>query len=226
MGEKSRGGRGKDRMARDVAPNRKRARSRAAAGGEKPNLPKGMRARAQIISAAEALFNRQGVDRASMRDIASAARTQPAAVYYYFASKEELLWAVWEKGGLELRKRVSEAIALETDPWRRLEAACVAHVTGLLDWRRAVQVLFVLPPWLYPESIKSRVVELRDGYEQMFVDLIADLPLARDTDRRYVRLSLIGALSWSLFWFKKGGDTPAAISKKMLSMLRAGIDPR
>src|SRR6266849_4176107 len=168
MGEKSRGGRGKDRMARDVAPNRKRARSRAAAGGEKPNLPKGMRARAQIISAAEALFNRQGVDRASMRDIASAARTKPAAVYYYFASKEELLWAVWEKGGLELR----------------------------------------------------------DGYEQMFVDLIADLPLARDTDRRYVRLSLIGALSWSLFWFKKGGDTPAAISKKMLSMLRAGIDPR
>ncbi len=165
MGEKSRGGRGKDRMARDAAPNRKRARSRAAAGGEKPNLAKGMRARAQIISAAEALFNRQGVDRASMRDIASAARTQPAAVYYYFASKEELLWAVWEKGGLELRKRVSEAIAPETDPWRRL-------------------------------------------------------------DRRYVRLSLIGALSWSLFWFKKGGDTPAAISKKMLSMLRAGIDPR
>ena len=149
---------------------------------------------------------------------------QPASVYYYFASKDELLWAVWEKGGLELRRRVADAIAVETDPWTRLEAACIAHVTGLLDWRRAVQVLFVLPPWLYPDSIKSRVVALRDSYEQIFVDLIRDLPLNKGIDRRYARLSLIGALSWSLFWFKKDGDTPAVIAKKMLSIIRAGID--
>jgi len=99
--------------------------------------------------------------------------------------------------------------ALETDTWKRLEAACVAHV-----------------PWLYPQSVKARVIELRDGYEQMFVDLIDDLPLAKNIDRRYARLSLIGALSWSLFWFKKEGDTPAAIARKMPLMFRGGIDPR
>jgi AcrR family transcriptional regulator len=213
-------------MAKDVVPKSKRPLRRAVKGEGKPNLPKGMRARTQIISAAEALFNKQGVDRASMRDIASAARMQPASVYYYFASKDELLWTVWEKGGLELRHRVDEAIAAETDPWQRLEAACAAHVTGLVDWRRAVQVLFILPPWLYPEGIKSRVIELRDGYEQIFVDLIDALPLASNVDRRYLRLSLIGALSWSLFWYKKNGDKPVVIAKKMLAMLRDGIDPR
>ncbi len=40
-------------------------------------------------------------------------------------------------------------------------------------------------------------------------NLIDDLPLAKSIDRRYARLSLIGALSWSLFWFKKEGDAPA-----------------
>ncbi|MDE5444348.1 TetR family transcriptional regulator [Bradyrhizobium sp. CSA207] len=185
---------------------------------------KGMQARERIISVAEAIFNKQGFDGTSMRDIAAAAEMQPASMYYHFESKEELLWAVWEKGGIELRNRVNAAIEAETGPWQRMETACVAHVTGLLDWRRANQVLFVMPPWHYPESIKARVIALRHGYEQIFVSLIDDLPLRTGIDRRYLRLTLIGALSWSLFWFKKERDTPAAIAKQILSMLREGIE--
>jgi hypothetical protein len=47
-------------------------------------------------------------------------------------------------------------------------------------------------------------------------------PLRKGVDRRYLRLTVIGALSWSLFWFKKERDTPATIAKQILSMLRAG----
>lgn len=188
------------------------------------NVPKkGAQAKARIIAEAETLFNRQGFDGASMRDIASAAEMQPASVYYYFASKEELLWAVWEKGGIELLERVKNAIAGKKDPWDRMETACIAHTTGLLDWRRANQALFVMPPWHYPESIKARVIALRDEYETIFIGLIDELPLRKGVDRRYLRLSLIGALSWSLFWFKKERDTPSAIAKQILSMLRAGV---
>jgi len=185
---------------------------------------KGTLARKRIISVAEALFTKQGFDGASMRDIAAAAEMQPASIYYYFESKEELLWAVWEKGGVELLKRVSHAIALKTDPWERMETACVAHISGLLDWRRANQVLFVMPPWQYPRSIKARVISLRDDYEKIFIGLIDDLPLRSGVDRRYLRLTILGALSWSLFWFKQDGDTPASIAKQILTMLRAGID--
>jgi TetR/AcrR family transcriptional regulator, cholesterol catabolism regulator len=58
----------------------------------------------------------------------------------------------------------------------------------------------------------------------IFVGLIDDLPLRKGFDRRYLRLTVIGALSWSLFWFKKERDTPATIAKQILSMLRAGIE--
>lgn len=186
-------------------------------------LTKGAQAKARIISEAETLFNQQGFDGASMRDIASAAEMQPASVYYHFESKEELLWAVWEKGGVELLERVKSAIADKTEPWERMETACIAHTTGLLDWRRANQALFVMPPWHYPESIKARVIALRDEYEAIFIGLIDDVPLRKGVDRRYLRLSLIGALSWSLFWFKKERDTPSAIAKQILSLLRAGV---
>src|SRR5229473_297290 len=212
------------KMAAETSTKRKNLRSNKRMSGDKSAPSKGEQAKARIISAAEGLFNRQGFDGASMRDIAAAAKMQPASVYYYFESKEELLWAVWEKGGLELLNRVSDAIADKTDPWQRMETACVAHTSGLLDWRRANQALFVMPPWHYPESIKARVIALRDEYEKIFIELIDDLPLRKGVDRRYLRLSVIGALSWSLFWFKKERDTPAAIAKQILSMLRAGVE--
>jgi AcrR family transcriptional regulator len=202
----------------------KKSRGAKKMAGDGPVLTKGEQAKARIISEAEALFNRQGFDGASMRDIAAAAEMQPASVYYHFESKEELLWAVWEKGGIELVDRVKNAIADKTDPWQRMETACIAHTTGLLDWRRANQALFVMPPWHYPESIKARVIALRDEYERIFTGLIDDLPLRKGVDRRYLRLSVIGALSWSLFWFKKERDTPSAIAKQILSMLRAGVE--
>ena len=70
----------------------------------------------------------------------------------------------------------------------------------------------------------KRVIALRGEYENIFIGLIDDLPLRKGVDRRYLRLTVIGALSWSLFWFKKERDTPAAIAKQILSMLRAGIE--
>src|SRR5215475_7221152 len=51
-----------------------------------------------IIRAATALFATRGVDATSMRDIAEAAGVREAAIYRYFAGKEELsreIFASW-----------------------------------------------------------------------------------------------------------------------------------
>jgi hypothetical protein len=40
-----------------------------------------------------------------------------------------------------------------------------------------------MPPWHYPESIKARVIALRDEYERIFVRLIDHLPLRSDIDK-------------------------------------------
>jgi AcrR family transcriptional regulator len=211
-------------MATKATTKPKKQRANKEVAPPRDGLTKGMQARERIISVAETLFNKQGFDGASMRDIAAAAKMQPASMYYHFGSKEELLWAVWEKGGIELLNRVNDAMEHVTDPWHRLETACVAHVSGLLDWRRANQALFVMPPWHYPESIKDRVIALRDEYESIFIRLIDDLPLSRDINRHYLRLTMIGALSWTLFWFKKErDDAPAVIAKQILSLLRSGF---
>jgi len=82
------------------------------------------------------------------------------------------------------------------------------------------------PLWVRPSLpvVASKIFGPPAEYEKIFIGLIDDLPLRKGIDRRYLRLILIGALSWSLFWFKKERDTPATIAKQILSMLRAGIE--
>jgi len=201
-----------------------RGRTRAAASVDGAVTAKGAEARQRIISVAEGLFSRQGFDGTSMRHIAAEANMQAASMYYYFPSKEELLWAVWENGGLELLARARTAAAGKKAPWARMEALCVAHITGLLDWRKANQLLFVMPPWQYPESIRDRVIALRDEYEQVFAGVIDELPLHANVDRHRFRLALIGALSWSLYWYRPDGDPPATIARQMLALMRQGVD--
>src|SRR5258706_5164712 len=79
--------------------------------------PKAAEARRRIIAVAEGLFTQRGFEGTSMRDIAAAANLNVAASYYYFPSKEELLWAVSEKGGLELLALAKSAIEGIADPW-------------------------------------------------------------------------------------------------------------
>src|SRR5258706_2951649 len=188
-----------------------------------PLSPKAADARRRIIAVAEGLFTQRGFEGTSMRDIAAAASLNVASSYYYFPSKEELLWAVWEKGGRELLARAKSAIDGIADPWKRMEAACVAHVCGLLDWRRANQILHIMPPWQYPQGLRDRVIALRDEYERIFADLIEDLPLRDGIDRHQLRLMLIGALTWPLYWYRPGGRSPPAIARSILEMLRAGV---
>ncbi len=191
-----------------------------------PVTSKGAEARQRIIAAAESLFSLRGFDRTSMRDIASEARMQAPSMYYHFPSKDELLWAVWEKGGIELLQRAKEAACSAGGPWSRMEAMCVAHITGLLDWRTTNQVLFVMPPSQYPASIRERVIALRDEYERVFTSVISELPLRDGTDKDLFRLTLIGALSWSLYWFKPGVNSPEVIAQQMLRLMREGVQAK
>ncbi len=57
---------------------------------------KGERLREQILDAALALFNREGIEYVGVREIAAAMDMRPGHLTYYFASKEDLVLALAE----------------------------------------------------------------------------------------------------------------------------------
>jgi AcrR family transcriptional regulator len=177
-----------------------------------------------VLEAAARLFAQRGYAATSMRDIAQAASMLPGSLYYHFAAKEDLLAAVYEAGVRDIVAAAQAAAERQTDPWDRLEAACVAHLETVLRRSDTAQVLIRVLPEQVPAAA-ARLKQLRAEYEDLYRALVAALPLAADVDRRTFRLMLLGALNWTRFWYRESGaDTPRVIARRMLRMLRARSD--
>ncbi len=176
----------------------------------------------QILDEAARLFRTQGFEGTSVRDIARAVGMLPGSLYCHFATKEELLSAVYLKGVDQISAAVQAAVTRHSDPWKRLEAACVAHLDSVLRDDDYAQVVVRVRPADAPAADRH-LIGLRNRYEALFVQMVKDLPLARGTDRRALRLMLVGALNWSQTWYRADGRlSPRAIARKFIGLLRQG----
>ncbi|MFO1363746.1 MAG: TetR/AcrR family transcriptional regulator [Burkholderiales bacterium] len=176
-----------------------------------------------ILDEAARLFAARGFHGASVRDIVRAIDMLPGSLYYHFATKEALLAVVYAEGVRRISESVEAAIAGRRDPWERLEAACVAHLESLLNAGDYAQVVIRVRPSDAP-SVAGELVQRRDEYERLFVELVQALPLARGVDRRSARLMLLGALNWSQTWYHPGRDSPRVIARRFVNLLRGQPD--
>lgn len=155
-----------------------------------------------------------------MRDIAVGANMLSGSVYYHFASKEELLVAVYGAGVSHLERVTRVAVEKAIEPWARLEALCRAHMEVVLKESDYAQVLIRVLPDDIPDAAEL-LRDLRGRYESMFREVVAGLPLPPGTDRRALRLMLLGTLNSSLLWFDpQGRDSPRVLARKFVGLLK------
>jgi TetR/AcrR family transcriptional regulator, cholesterol catabolism regulator len=180
--------------------------------------------RIQLLDAAAKLFCQRGFHATSMRDIAKAVDMLSGSIYYHFNSKQEMLLAVYAEGARRIGELVDAAVARETDPWRRLEAASAAHLNAMnITHRDYAQVMIRTLPQ-EADGIGAQLRVIRRDYETRFRRLLDELPLPSDVDRHYLRLMLIGALNWSHVWYKAGGDRPEVVAKAFIQTLRRRME--
>lgn len=211
-----------DKAAGETAAkdNRTSAATRARRTG-----PRADNRRKQLLEAAAELFSTRGYAGTSIRDIADAVGMLPGSIYYHFRSKEELLLAVHGEGVRLIMDAVNRALgATPADPWTRLEAAAEAHLKGLLTGGKFSMVVTPEFSRSIDEPLRTALIEERDRYEQIFRDLIDDLPLPPDVSRSYLRLSLLGSLNWVVNWYNPEGDDPETIARRMLGLLRRPLE--
>jgi TetR/AcrR family transcriptional regulator, cholesterol catabolism regulator len=176
-----------------------------------------------VLAAAVELFASRGFDATSIRDIAAEAHVQPASVYYHYPSKEALLVAIVDRAAAQVAEQI-KAAAQSPEPWQRLEQACVAHLTALLQGEGALRVLATEIPSRRTGAVHHALVRTRDTYEDMFRELVAALPVNAGVDRSYLRLTLLGAINWTLIWYHPGGDSPATIARQIVTLIRHGAE--
>ena len=107
----------------------------------------------------------------------------------------------------------------------RWEEAIKAGETppNLLEDSDYGQVVIRVRPDDAPEVAK-RLTVLRDEYEQTFALALSGLPLPPRTDRRALRLMLLGALNWSQTWYRTGKDSPQVLARRFVRLLREPLD--
>ena len=70
----------------------------------------------QILNAAQKHFGLYGLEKSTMREIASALNISKGALYYYFSDKEQLYKAVVEKEQDEFIQLITEKLSIMNDP--------------------------------------------------------------------------------------------------------------
>lgn len=160
-----------------------------------------------IIKAAGQLFREKGYEGTSVRDLGDAAGIQSGSIFFHFGSKEEILLALLEGG---LRRAVAildRHLAEARTPKQKLSAIMHGHLQAILDEERDAFYV-VLRDWrtLSPPS-RKKVIALRDEYESHIARTLDELAktglIPRNT--RLFRLYLLGALNWTVQWYRPDG---------------------
>lgn len=179
--------------------------------------------RQELMAAAAHLFNQRGYDATSMRDIAREAGMLAGSMYYHFPSKDDLIIATYEEGKRLISNSVIVATEGVTDPWDRLTHAAVAHMNTLFGGNN-FSILLCADISRTSPTLRSRLIEIRDSYDNLFMDLIENLPLPEGVDKGLLRLSLLGSLNWSSSWYRPGGQSPAQIGEFFVRILKETLD--
>jgi AcrR family transcriptional regulator len=141
--------------------------------GRRAPARRGPETREAIHEAAVELFAQRGYHATSMRAIASAARVQPAAIYHWYPSKEEILIQLQDDFMERLTDKVVAAVARHERPALRLAAAVREHVVFHGLHTRAA---FVTDSEIraLTEGPRRALIARRDDYQARFSEMIRD----------------------------------------------------
>jgi AcrR family transcriptional regulator len=179
-----------------------------------------------ILRQAAAVFRTRGYHQASIRDIARATGVSLAGLYYYFSSKEELLFLIQRHAFETILAAAKEGLrGLET-PEERLRALIRLHLQFFLDHPNEMKVLTHEEEWLSKERGREVRAIKRVYYQLCF----AEVQALKETcgraglDTRLAVLSLFGMMNWIYTWYNPKIDPDAqACAKTMADIFLKGI---
>lgn len=147
--------------------------------------------RGRLLDAGLELYGTQGFQRTTIEQLCAAARLNPRYFYEQFATREELLGAVYERHAQAVAAQV--VVALEhapADPVGRLRAGLEAFLEASLADERAARINYFEVVGVSAELERLRRGVLAD-YAELIAAQLATLPGAASTGPRQPRLAAV-----------------------------------
>jgi AcrR family transcriptional regulator len=179
----------------------------------------------EILDAASRVFRRRGLQSTGMRDIAAELEMAVGNLYYYFKDKEELLAFVQEntlEGLLALAAQVRKSRFPADTRLRLLIEGHVVLLNEEIPGSLAhLEVEALREPW------RRKIQDQRDEYERTFREILEEGMAAgvfRQTDPKVSALAILGAVNWTVKWFRPdGAKTAREIGRECAELLVRGV---
>lgn len=178
--------------------------------------------RGRIIRAAARLFREKGFRATTVRELAEAAGMQSGSLFYFFPSKQDILLAVMEQGMAEVHASVAAAQEGRA-PAASFRAMVRRHLEGILEEDSDHMAVMLYETRSLPAGAGKQVLKMRRDYEALWEAQIEALiqqgRWCHPREPRLSRLALMGALNWSVQWYRpQRGDTPARLAATLCAL--------
>jgi AcrR family transcriptional regulator len=165
---------------------------------------------AEILTHATEVFCEKGYEGASMRDLSRASGMSLAGLYYYFESKERLLFLIQRHTFSTIVQRLKGRLEGVIDQEERIRIFILNHLEYFLANQQAMKVLSHEADVL-KNGFGSEVAAIKREYYRICVGLLEDLKRSGGLEfsTRIAVLSLFGMMNWIYTWHNPRVDADA-----------------
>jgi len=182
----------------------------------------------ELLAHATDVFDEKGYEGASMRDLSRASGMSLAGLYYYFESKEKLLYLIQRHAFTTILEQLRSRLEGVTDPEARIRVFIANHLEYFLANQKAMKVLSHEDEVL-KNGYGTEIAGIKREYVRTCVELMDDLKKAKGLEfsSRTAALSLFGMMNWIYTWYKARLDGEAAeLAREMGNIFLNGLNSR
>ena len=165
---------------------------------------------AEILKHATGVFCDKGYEGASMRDLSRASGISLAGLYYYFESKEKLLYLIQRHTFSTILQRLCKRLQDVADPELRIRIFIENHLEYFLANQKAMKVLSHEDDAL-GNGFGSEIAAIKREYYRICLQLLDDLKQRQGIEfsSRISVLALFGMMNWIYTWHNPRTDANA-----------------
>ncbi len=172
----------------------------------------------QILETAALVFARLGYA-ASIDQIAEEMGVTKGHIYYYYSSKQDILFQIFRQAMDLFLAQISSVNILGLPPDQRLKAIFKKHISVICENRAIMTVFMDLRRDLLPENW-SEIANSRNQYEELLQELIREGATKGYFDvenEKVISFTLLGAINWVYVWYQERGMHSAETVAEMMS---------
>ena len=180
----------------------------------------------RILKTSAKIFAEKGFHHTSVRDISRATKMSLSGLYYYFSTKEELLYLIQERCFVTLLQRWEQAAGVPLDVRARIRAFAENHLSFFLHNMNEMKVMAREDESL-TGAFQDKVVVLKRRYVKVIMDLVGELQAqegGKALDLRVATFTLFGMMNWIYTWYHPKRDLPyPRLIEQMLKIYFFGL---